>query len=174
MIPAIYIDLDETLIHSQDVRGDSIQEGEVVLDSLGGMVSACRPRPLALTMLSDLRSIAPTCLLTSARRSYALDVNRKLGFDFKPEEIIAREDFLTKKISPGAFPISVPIALNQSPRSILIDDLSFESAHLKTDYLGIPYKQYFQISAFYGVEDDEFFLEEWRCVLVKIRNLYQM
>jgi len=89
MKPYIFVDLDETLIHTfedwEDRTPDAVEidvSGEKVWTSL---------RPGALDLLAQFRAIGDVYMLTIARLDYAIKMNQHFGLGFVEEEICDRE-----------------------------------------------------------------------------------
>jgi hypothetical protein len=87
----IFVDLDNTLIAAEPMYNSPPRDAKTI--KLGKYESYwARVRPGALDLLSKLRQIGPTFILTAATNDYACGWNEqfKLGFDTK--DIFSRED----------------------------------------------------------------------------------
>lgn len=159
MTPHIFFDLDETLIHSNDIAS-SHSVAIVVRD----FIFHVNLRPLCRKMLADTRALVPVRLITSAIRDYALQINDTLQLGFKEDEILAREDYAYYgKDHPRTF----------YPQGILIDNypITNEWSITKISYLGIPDCRYIQISDYLGWNPEPKFDLEWDLIFQKIKVL---
>jgi len=148
----IYLDLDDTLIHS--VYGLGRNPGKRTTISLSNKdVYHTLLRPLASDILAGLRNIGQVKMLTTAVKEYALAQNQAFFLGFSDADIIAREDYVTS-INDMFGEKWVPLQSKTDPNSVLIDNLppSTESSRIKIQFLGIKQSSYFQIREFYGKE----------------------
>lgn len=97
MNPYIFVDLDETLIHTfedwEDPTADAIEvevSGQRLQTSL---------RPGALDLLAQFRAIGNVHMLTIACADYAAKMNQQFGFGFSGQEIYPREKIQDKMIN---------------------------------------------------------------------------
>jgi FMN phosphatase YigB (HAD superfamily) len=90
MKPYIFVDLDETLIHSYDYFEERPYDDviEVVVDDITFKTSL---RPGAKEFLAKLREIGEVRMLTVATYDYAIKMNETFGFNFALDDIYARE-----------------------------------------------------------------------------------
>ena len=183
MLTNIYINLEDTLLCSSDPeshswiprKGIPLKVQYPTLDPLNPTYAEeylIDARPHALEILTHLRNIAPTKLLTETIRNYALAVNTAINLNFHPADIIAREDWLT----PGNYE---PVSKNLDPSSFLIEhkpgpiweeEQSFEWE--KRTYLGLRKKSVFKIRKFTG-QDPETFSQEIKALIAKITQTAQ-
>ena len=91
----IFLDLDETLIHSVPGRGGNPGRRRVVRIDDGDSYWVME-RPLAKQMVEDCRALAPTCILSSSSQDYARAVCEALGFGFAERDIMGWQRFLAK------------------------------------------------------------------------------
>lgn len=148
----IYLDLDDTLIHS--VYGVGRNPGKRTVINLSNEdIYHTLLRPLAPDILAGLRNIGPVKMLTTAVKEYALAQSRAFSLGFNPQDIISREDYISV-INDMFGEKWVPLQSRTDPNSILIDNLppSTESSRIKIQFLGIKSSSYFQIREFYGKE----------------------
>ena len=151
----IFVDLDETLIHS--VWGKGRNPGKRTVIQLGDETYHSFLRPTALWFLEQLRALGSVRMLTSATRSYAIAHNNAFGLGFQPDEITAREDYTVEV--QGAYGAKETYLLNegQFPDAVIIDDLTVEDKPLKLKlrWLGKGAK-HIPIQAFNGKDHAEF------------------
>jgi hypothetical protein len=148
----IYLDLDDTLIHS--VYGVGRNPGKRTVIHLSDKeVYHTLLRPLAADILAGLRNIRQVKMLTTAIKEYALAQNQAFSLGFSTQDIIAREDYITT-VNDMFGENWIPLQSRTDPDSILIDNLppAAESSRLKMQFLGIKQSSYFQIREFYGKE----------------------
>ena len=176
-MPKIYVDIDETLLHSNPIgiteahEENAYQKVVVVGTKPNGVVDAYLTilRPSAHKMIEDCKKLGEVNLFTSSTREYALAQNKAWGLGFDEDTILAREDYLME------IPMNYgreTIVLNEKtdPTSFLIEDLSPLSTNgkRKIAYLGIPLTNYIRIPEFKGIEDPNF-LKEWGEALKKLQ-----
>lgn len=141
----IFVDLDETLIHTfnswEEKTGRNIKSFTL---SDGDSYETCE-RPGALEFLAQLRQIAPVYMLTAATTEYADTVNELFSFGFDPMHIYAREDVHGNDIQ-----------LEPVESVHLIDNLPKRENHTKIHFLRSVSKHktinYIQCSTFSGGE----------------------
>jgi hypothetical protein len=166
----IYLDLDDTLIHS--VYGVGRNPGKRTVIALSDNdVYHTLLRPLAPNILSELRRVGTLKMLTTAAREYAQAHNTILNLGFNVSDIIAREDFIcqTYGLHGEAW---TPTKTGTDPSAILIDNLSpnTESSRIKIQFLGIKSARYFQVREFYG-KDPACFQQEIQELLQRVAGL---
>jgi hypothetical protein len=173
----IFLDLDNTLIHSVDYPKSPERIPILVewQESLEGFETYyCQKRPFTEAFLKDCRSLAPTKLLTSSVRNYAYAHNKILCLGFSSKDIYAREDFLYQtQLAYGSATTLTQTKI--SPSAVLIDDLppSDPYALAKQRFLGIPPSHYFQIREYQGGDDPEIFGNEIKILLENIKSHLQ-
>ncbi len=152
----MYIDLDETLVHSVYGKGRGVGK-RTVIDAGSGDIYHSLLRPAAHFLLGAVRDMAEVSMLTTATREYALAHNQKFQLGFTEGEIVAREDYITK-VNMAYSSEWVPSSTRVCPTAILIDNLSprADAARLKMAYLGIRENQYLQIREFNGKDPENF------------------
>lgn len=152
---AIFLDLDNTLIHA--VYGGNPSKKRVKID-LGvncwgkKEVYWSMPRPMVYSFLSFCREIAPTYILTNSARDYALAHNVQFGLGFDENMVFAREDF-SRETNGTLYSATFPLAENQFPNAILVDDKTFRESSewdVKIRFLGITEDRYVQSRCFRG------------------------
>lgn len=155
----IYIDLDDTLIHSVYGVGRNPGKRSVINISDDETYHSIL-RPEAGRILQELRRIGTVRMLTTSIEAYAKAHNEVFSLGFSEADIIAREKYITKiHLAYGSE--WVPSDRKVDPDSVLIDNLSFstESSLTKTSFLGIGESGYFQIREFDG-KDPQCFTQE--------------
>lgn len=115
-------------------------------------------------MIQACRDIAPTKIMTTATREYALAMSQAFNFGFSPEDIIGRDDYSYEVQTAYGSKMTMLIDINQDRESILIDDRNAEHIYTqeKMKYLGIDHHQVYPIRKFTGGKDPEKFeTQEW-------------
>ena len=90
MKPYIFVDLDETLIHSYGIH--EIPSADAVDVNVRGQFFKTRLRPGAKDFLAKLREIGEVRMLTIAVYDYAVEMNQTFGLGFELGDIWSRED----------------------------------------------------------------------------------
>ena len=123
MKPYIFVDLDETLIHTFEDWEDPTADAVEV--EVSGQKFQTSLRPGALDLLAQLRAVGDVHMLTIATADYAAKMNQQFGFGFSGEEIYPRE-----KIQKNM--IYIP------PRdvAVLLDNLPRRENRVKIEFLG--------------------------------------
>lgn len=143
MTKYIFVDLDETLIHTfnnwEDKIGRNIKSFTL---SDGDFYETCE-RPGALEFLAQLRQIAPVYMLTAATTEYANKINELFSLGFESKDIYAREHVNRNEISLP------PVDL-----IFLIDNLDKRDNYTKLSFLRpisrLKVINYIQCSTFSG------------------------
>lgn len=124
MIKYIFVDLDETLIHTfdswEDREGDKV---ESFILSDGDEYVTCL-RPGALEFLAKLRELGDVYMLTAATKEYASKINLLFNLGFKVKDIYSRED-VCKNI----------LSLEPANLVFLIDNLDKRDNYSKLQFL---------------------------------------
>lgn len=172
-ITTIYLDLDETLIHTE-VTKDKPTSSDRIDFKIGGYWYSTKLRLGALELISFCKSIAPTKILTNSTDVYSKYISDAFNFGFKSEDIISRDDYITWEPEwPGSvYEIAcVKESINQ-PCAILVDNLFpfTNGAIQKMNYLGINSDRYIQISEFIGNESQEEFKKELEIIKTSIKE----
>jgi len=155
----IYIDLDDTLIHSVYGRGRNPGKRTVIPITEDEIYHSLL-RPEAGRILRELRNIGDVRMLTTSISDYAEAHNRAFALGFMPAEIFARERYINKVLL--AYGSEWVASMTKTdPGGLLIDNLSIstESSRTKCAFLGIGEDNYFQIREFDG-KDPECFAQE--------------
>jgi hypothetical protein len=171
---SIYFDLDETLIHAQNVHPSSEildQRQRITLtDGDRSEHYDSMLRPHAYQMLAFCREIGDVKLLTTANREYALEHNNTFELGFDNDQIIAREDYVSRtQLAYGS--VYGTSKQNTDPSAFLIDNLhpNEEAPKLKMQYLGIKEDQYIHIREFSG-KDPDIFGQELEGIFNRLEN----
>lgn len=98
MKPYIFVDLDETLIHTYDGFETPTKDAQSVFFSDGSEFKTS-VRMGAGEFLSKLREKGDVFMLTVATKEYAQKMNEKFKFGFTENEIYSREDIATLNVS---------------------------------------------------------------------------
>lgn len=171
-IDAIYLDLDETLIHSiWGGQSRNPNRNRIKVDLGDGDIYYTFKRPSADRIIQECRNIAPTTILTAGTRDYALKIN-SIMFDFPESNIIGREDFTFETyVGYGKETLSYGIKTNPET-TILIDNESpsYKWSLLKMESLGISKDNYFRIRSFIGRKDPERFEGELEELFNKLKS----
>lgn len=166
----LYIDLDETLIHS--IVNPSPKRTKVELSNGEKFYTFLRPK--ALDMLKDLRNISSGVkILTSATREYAYAMNDIFGLEFIRDHIYAREDCWVEECIPYYGRDLLATKTSFDTKGILIDNLFVTEiwSRRKMHFLGILPDRYIQIRECLGRKDPEKFDMEWQEIINKIKIL---
>jgi hypothetical protein len=169
--PIIFIDLDETLIHSAGEAWNGWEQDEYLqgrgyqlvprgeenphhLDEKDCRLSSLRPT--AKELLEKCRELSggQTKLLTSATRSYAKAHVRKFHLEFEDQDIFAREDCVDMLENNKT--LGEVLGTDKQTSFWLIDNQLWESEGLehKRKLLGIDQAHFFQIRPFLGTESN--------------------
>jgi hypothetical protein len=163
----IYIDLDDTLIHSVYGRGRNPGRRTVV-NVTEDEIYHSMLRPEASRILGELRKIGNVRMLTTAISDYAEAHNRVFSLGFLESEIFARERYISKVLL--AYGSEWVASMTRTdPGALLIDNLSpsTESSRTKCAFLGIGEDNYLQIREFDG-KDPACFVEEVDSLLAAV------
>jgi hypothetical protein len=156
---AIYIDLDDCLIHSIFGNGNAKKRTTMHLENEKYRVLE---RPLARQMLDDLRALGPVRMLTTATPDYAQEANRLFNFGFLAQDIISLVPLLeTIQLAYGSDTLLTKT--HTDPKGVLIDHQKPHEKWLRIKllYLGIKESSYVQVREFSGL-DPQKFANEWR------------
>lgn len=175
MINRIYWDIDETIIHTM-MRPPNQTHTAFSLED-GMYYTMIRPCSKELIEFSrELVGEDNVHILTAATRDYAIEINRIGGWNFKPENIFARED--TKQhtlyrptIYGGSLYEVFPHSFAHKD-NVLIDNLPPRENDLKTSFIGInPTTNYLMVHDYYGVNNIEHdFIKQVKDFLIKKHN----
>ena len=167
---SIYVDLDETLIHS--IQGFGRNPGKrTPIPFKGAEKYHSLLRPASLEMLATLRNLGKVRMLTTATREYAKAHNEVFTLGFGENEIVDREDYTSRVQLAYGFVLE-PTRRKSDPQAVLIDNLSPESenSRIKIEYLGIDESRYFRIREFSG-KDPDCFEAELKSIFSDIRRI---
>jgi NLI interacting factor-like phosphatase len=177
LIPKIFIDLDDTLIHSIYINRSIGLSSRTLVETKASPKGkkekyASHLRETSYDLLSFCRDKAQTLLLTTATKDYAIKHNEVFNLGFKDKEIISREDYLIEASTAYGGKTTMVAAVKKHPKSLLIDNLSPEEEHAKNKmlFLGIKEDQYIQIREYFGGKDPDVFLRELESIKEKITN----
>lgn len=156
--PNIYLDLDETLIHSIPGRpGMGINRRRKVIPC--GIKPNGKPdtyhadlRDLARELIARCQSLGPTKILTTATREYALAHIKAFSLPFSSEDVIAREDYTYEAKGPwGGYELLVK-AVNVDRAAFLLDNTTpeTEAGRAKMLFLGIPKENFLVVQEYQG------------------------
>ena len=143
----IFVDLDETLIHTFVYPEEPCKLSQtVVVDNFKCDTTL---RPGALEFLAELRKRGETYMLTIATKEYALEMNRVFSLGFPEEHIYSRRDVS-----------NLSVDLIPAERSILFDNLSRHENRKKIEFLRKTCKtripEYIQVQTYLGGEEFPF------------------
>jgi phosphoserine phosphatase len=143
----IFVDLDETLIHTfmqydgENVTGDAVPV-KVPGDKIPYQTSL---RKGSKEFLQRLRELGDVRMLTAATTDYANAMNRKFGFGFTSSQIYAREDIAAGAFAPNFF---------GECKVYLYDNLPRHENRSKIVFLRpLGNVEYVQVSGYYGNND---------------------
>ena len=151
----IFVDLDETLIHTlgmKTIAGDLGDESNlcdtpvtVALSKKEQYVTVLRPG--ANYLLFALRDFGKLYMLTRAHKDYAIAMNKAFNFGFNEDKIFDRK-FIEKP------KYNTPTGVAHG-RNFLIDDLDVKDNFEKITFIKRFGKSgYIQIPAFYGNKEE--------------------
>lgn len=159
-VKLIFVDLDETLFHSQTfLCVEDVAKAERQYDAVIDLgdeqqpdIYAAQIRPGSLVLLEHLRNSSDyVYALTNSIKPYARGFNHKLGLGFSNENIITREQLhgLHSAMPLPEFPIADEVEY------YLIDNLPRHENYLKTARLNMFFptatiKQYIRVTDYYG------------------------
>ena len=129
--PVFFVDLDETLIHSQRYQKDHVVGKKMKFFYLGGYQTFdAILHPQAHELLSYLRSLTPhVFMLTIAVKNYALAANKIHKLGFKPSQIFSREKIYKREVG------NLPDTLKDITHSVLIDNLPGRDNYDKMNFI---------------------------------------
>jgi len=160
----IWVDLDETLVHSLERPGS---KRRTVLVFEGGKLWAFL-RPGAREFLDALRRLAArdsneVRMLTTANGAYARTANDIFKLGFTPDQIVAREQWADN--------LDMQKAHHVDYLGVLIDNASSRMAHVdKCVYLGIDARRLVLIPDFLGHPSDRF-PKDWPAVVEQVQEI---
>jgi hypothetical protein len=174
---SIYFDLDETLIHAQNVDADAETPSKKLRITLNGRTDGREEhydsllRPHAKHMLAFCRELGDVKLLTTANREYAMKHNLAFELGFDQSQILAREDYLSRTDLEFG-PVYATSQNDTDPNAFLIDNLrpDEDGPKLKMKFLGINEENYIQIREFRG-DDPKVFTQELSQILTNLENI---
>ena len=146
-IKNIFIDLDETLIHTNLTNGDMPNEIPEEQVTLGKEIYQVSLRPGAQELLFKLRELGHVFMLTRAKRDYAIAMNKHFNLAFSENRIYSRRDVQHFRYKELHLPKGT---------CYLIDDLpqieNYEKVAL-INQLGATH--YIRVKPFYGFNGEE-------------------
>ena len=154
MTTQIFMDLDETLIHTMSVsdhgKYSSITKGKKRCDFEGEMSF---PRPEAPELLRICRDLSDeVIMMTVGTAYYAQSLNDSFNLGFKKKDLFARKYFLFGQ-------------KNLSPKGVLIDNQESDEQALEQELetLGISAERHLKILEFSALDfkDCKIFLWDW-------------
>ena len=151
MIKNIFLDIDETLIHSScdkpGFRNDYLTLKFVEGRDLYTLVRPCADK--AIQYAKNLVGFENVYILTTSTREYAEQVNWGAGWGFKNESIFTRED-LRDALQHG---IVTPHPTLADSNNVIVDNLPPRYNDTKMAYIGIDLTRYLHVRDYYGTTD---------------------
>ena len=149
----IFVDLDETLIHTSGMdtitgqRGNEAPSSNIKIE-LDGVRYYPTLRPGANYLLFQLRSIGRVFMLTRAVKDYARAMNKEFGFGFTDDKIFDRKYVKNWKYKKPDIP--------KAERNFLIDDLPIIDNYEKIAFIKTHSGpvQYIKVPAFWGFNNE--------------------
>ena len=137
----IFVDLDETLIHTVGLHTGRDMPNYKKISLSKKESYNTRLRSCSLAFLEAARKKAKVFMLTVATRDYALAMNEAFSLGFKAEDIYSREDVRAKLIKPPQI----------EPDAVwLFDNLPLDYNEEKRDFLAhlgpLNYVQVFEMN----------------------------
>ena len=173
MINKIFLDLDETLIHTEfpqyasdkhltfKLNGSSIQYYTTI-------------RECALELIEFSRNLVGkdnVYILTIATEDYANAINDIAGFGFDKDHIFSRET-IQNNWAATTYGARVTLPCKEASReNCLIDNRPWNENTSKMSFIGITRDRYFQCEDYYGYEySDATFVEDAKEYLIAINK----
>jgi FMN phosphatase YigB (HAD superfamily) len=173
MIKNIFLDIDETLIHSEYRKfNEEIRNDEITLSFSDSPDLYTYVRPCAAKVIDAARALVGhenVYILTTSIREYAEQVNEGAGWDFKNQSIFTRED-LRAALKNG---IITPHHTLTDSNNVIVDNLPPRYNLTKMAYIGIDTDQYLQVRDYYGTTDDETESAFYKQVVNFLQQKYQ-
>ena len=158
----IFVDLDETLIHTYEFWQKPTVDP--VLVKVDDQIFKVRVRPGAKDFLAKLREIGEVRMLTVAIYNYAIKMNETFDLGFDLGDIWAREHI------QGGYTID----LEPADRVYLFDNLHVKQNRLKVNFLRPAVKDkvptYIQVKEYLGTEEFPFDKEEISRLIKKLHS----
>ena len=142
--PIIFLDLDETLVSTQQVPFDENYEEEMI--KFGGVlieesyISFLRPH--AIDFVNNLKAVAKVCIMTAGGSVFQKKVIKALNIPIDENDVFGRRDyqFLAPEMNK----------LPKSKKSILVDDLDPSAGNTmeKLYALGINEDKHIKVKPF--------------------------
>ena len=164
----IYLDLDETLIHSVCGLG----HGTDLNFQLDGYTYSTYLRESAGELITLAKKYGNIAILTNSVQDYARKIIfHFFGEDFTNETIITRHQYSESRTAGYGGMREVASCTISQPDSILIDNLYADDpgARNKMEYLGIKPERFINVSSFYGPDSGTFL--DLALVEVKLKTL---
>lgn len=170
MINKIFIDLDETLVHT--CLSDLEQE-HLVISLPNDYDYYTIVRPSAINVIKFARDMVGrnnVYILTVATRKYAEQICEKAGFEFDNDHIFTRED-INRNEFRGAYGGQHCYSNEDVAHkdNVLIDNLPPHYNTSKTSYIGIDSDNYLNVDDYYGVnyKEEKFYNDVCEFLLLK-------
>ena len=156
MIKNIFLDIDETLIHSAYYKFDKNIRNDAITLSFFDMSPNVYTyvRPCAAKVIAAARALVGrdnVYILTTSTCEYAKQVNEGAGWNFKNESIFTRED-LRDAYQHG---VTTPHHTLADPNNVIVDNLPPRYNFTKMAYIGIDQTRYLQVRDYFGATDHE-------------------
>ena len=133
----IFVDLDETLIHSIGLHTGRDMPNYKKISLSKKESYNTRLRSCSLAFLEAARKKAKVFMLTVATKDYALAMNKAFSLGFKAEDIYSREDVRAKLIKPPQIEPGAVWLFDNLPR-VYNDEKCAFLAHLgKVEYVKV-------------------------------------
>ena len=156
MIKNIFLDIDETLIHSayrkfnEDYRNDAL-----TLSFLNMSPDVYTyVRPCAAKVIAAARALVGSdnvYILTTSTREYAKQVNEGAGWNFNNDSIFTREDLRDAYMNG----VTIPHHTLADSNNVIVDNLPPKYNESKMAFIGIDQTRYLQVRDYFGTTDDE-------------------
>lgn len=178
----IYLDLDETLIHSiPSYGGMGVSRRRVIVDC-GLKKNGKRDRyttdlrDIAIAIVKRCQKLTHTKILTSALKEYAEAHVEAFNLGIAKTDIIAREDFLYEGQGPYGSKDIYVLERNIDPTAVLIDNAepTSEMGRAKTIFLGIPPENFLKIKDYPGGKETPSAAKEIWDAIETIEKLFEL
>lgn len=179
--PYVFLDLDETLIHTRYSMFDFSykRENEFIFE-LGGYNYGTVLHPFAKKLIEFIRSFSIARILTAATADYSNLICKHFGLDFDADEIISRNNYVEwvqdgySGFGGGARETAIAKMCINHHNAILVDNQTpdLPNAVVKMEYLGIYEKRYVVFPEYDGTPETVLSKEEFENIKSSIKRLY--
>lgn len=180
LYPYVYLDLDETLIHTY-VMPTEIEDSSRFVFQIGPWWYATKLRPCAKELIEFIRTFSMVKILTVADLDYTRIVLNHFGIDIDEEDIVSRDDYI-EYVQDGwggyggcARVTAICKTKVEHINSVLVDNQEPElpNARIKREYLGIDEDRYIVFPEWDGGSEDHKFNKQFEQIKSMIKMLVE-